>query len=126
MKMGMNLLSVVCRPQVHKKLLASFPSPAGMSLPNSPWVGIMTSYINYSWPGRVWLVTSRLGMGGNSITSFYGVPSAGAFLLEVLDSREVLPSLVGYPGAATCSLYMLAWPIKHIKLVCQCTYHVIR
>jgi hypothetical protein len=26
-----------------KKRFASFPSPAGMSLPNSPWAGIMTS-----------------------------------------------------------------------------------
>ncbi len=30
--------------RVHrKKRFASFPSPAGMSLPNSPWAGIMTS-----------------------------------------------------------------------------------
>ena len=26
-----------------KKRIGSFPSPAGMSLPNSPWAGIMTS-----------------------------------------------------------------------------------
>ncbi len=26
-----------------KKRIESFPSPAGMSLPNSPWAGIMTS-----------------------------------------------------------------------------------
>jgi hypothetical protein len=26
-----------------KKRFASFPSPAGMSIPNSPWAGIMTS-----------------------------------------------------------------------------------
>jgi hypothetical protein len=26
-----------------KKRMASFPSLAGMSLPNSPWAGIMTS-----------------------------------------------------------------------------------
>jgi hypothetical protein len=31
-------------PVLHrKKSFASFPSPAGMSLPNSPWAGIMTS-----------------------------------------------------------------------------------
>ncbi len=29
------------------------------SLPNSTWLG----FIKYSWPGRVWLVTSRLGTG---------------------------------------------------------------
>jgi hypothetical protein len=41
--------------QLHrKKSFASFLSPARMSLPNSPWVGIMTSYKNYSCPGRVW------------------------------------------------------------------------
>ncbi len=33
-----------------KKRFASFPSPAGMSLPNSPWAGIMTSQLNYSCP----------------------------------------------------------------------------
>jgi hypothetical protein len=55
-----------------KKRFASFPSPAGMSLPNSPWAGIMTSLLNYSCPGRVWLVTSQLETG-NSWTFFYGV-----------------------------------------------------
>jgi hypothetical protein len=33
-------------PEVHahrKKRIASFPSPVGMSQPNSPWAGIMTS-----------------------------------------------------------------------------------
>jgi hypothetical protein len=30
--------------KVHrKKRFVSFPSPAGMSLPNTPWAGIMTS-----------------------------------------------------------------------------------
>ncbi len=48
-----------------KKMIASFPSPAGMSLPNSPWAGIMTSLLNYSWPGGVWLVTSRLETGNS-------------------------------------------------------------
>jgi hypothetical protein len=36
-----------------KKRFASFPSSAGMSLPNSPWAGIMTSKLNYSCPGGV-------------------------------------------------------------------------
>jgi hypothetical protein len=40
-----------------KKRLASFPSPAGMSITKL-----------YSRPGRVWLITSRLG--GNLITFF--------------------------------------------------------
>ncbi len=35
------------RPYTVKKRFASFPSPAGMSLPNSPWAGIMT-LLNYS------------------------------------------------------------------------------
>jgi len=56
-----------------KKRFASFPSPAGMSLPNSPWAGIMTAELKYSCPGGVWLVTSRLDTG-NSWTFFYGVP----------------------------------------------------
>jgi hypothetical protein len=34
--------TVYCK--IHRrKRFASFPSPAGMSLPNSPWAGIMTS-----------------------------------------------------------------------------------
>ncbi len=52
-----------------KKRFASFPSPAGMSLPNSPCAGIMTSQLNYSCTGGVWLVTSRL-KSGNSWTFF--------------------------------------------------------
>ncbi len=55
-----------------KKRFGSFPSPAGMSLSNSPWAVIMTSKLNYSCPGGVWLVTSRLETG-NSWTFFYGV-----------------------------------------------------
>ncbi len=35
-------LATLC-PIHRKKRFASFPSPAGMSLPNSPWAGIMTS-----------------------------------------------------------------------------------
>ncbi len=34
------------------KKASIFPSPAGM--PNSPWAGIMKSFINYSSSGRVW------------------------------------------------------------------------
>ncbi len=49
-----------------------FQSPAGMSLPNSPWAGIMTSYINSSCLGRDWWVTSLLGME-ISKSFFYGV-----------------------------------------------------
>ncbi len=55
-----------------KKRFTSFPSPAAMSLPNSPRAGIMTSELNYSCPGGVWLVTSRLETG-NSWTFFYVV-----------------------------------------------------
>ncbi len=33
----------VRQPYTVKKRFASFPYPAGMSLPNSPWAGIMTS-----------------------------------------------------------------------------------
>ncbi len=44
-----------------KKRLAVFPFPAGMSLPFNPF--------NYSRPGRVWLVASRLGTG-KSLTFF--------------------------------------------------------
>ncbi len=45
------------------KRLAIFLSPAGMSL----------NKLSYSRPGRVWLVTSRLGTR-KSLTFFYSVP----------------------------------------------------
>jgi hypothetical protein len=47
-----------------KKRLASFPSPARMSLSKC-------TLADYSWPGRVLIVTSRLGTG-KSLTFFYG------------------------------------------------------
>ncbi len=37
-----------------KKAFRYSRSQPGCHLPNSPWAGIMTSYINYSCPGRVW------------------------------------------------------------------------
>jgi hypothetical protein len=43
-----------------------FPSPAGMSVPGR-------EKLNYSPPGRVWLVTSRLGTR-KWLTFFYSVP----------------------------------------------------
>ncbi len=43
-----------------KKELAIFPSPAGMSLTKLSLGG---KKLNYSRPGRVWSVTSRLGTG---------------------------------------------------------------
>ncbi len=43
-----------------KKELAIFPSPAGMSLTKLSLAG---KKLNYSRPGRVWSVTSRLGTG---------------------------------------------------------------
>jgi hypothetical protein len=58
----LNLVFVhVCSVTVHcKKRLAVSPSPAGMSLTNLFLYG---NKKNYSRPGRVWLVTSRLGTG---------------------------------------------------------------
>jgi hypothetical protein len=50
-----------------KKRLANFQSPAGMSLTKLSVAGN-----NYSRPGRVRLVTSRLGTG-KSLTFFYSV-----------------------------------------------------
>jgi len=38
-----NIINTLMNLIHHKKRFASFPSPAGMSLPNSPWAGIMTS-----------------------------------------------------------------------------------
>jgi len=50
-----------------KKELAIFPSPAGMSLIKLSLGG---KKLNYSRPGRVWSVTSRLGTGKRP-TLFY-------------------------------------------------------
>jgi len=52
-----------------KKELAIFPSPAGMSLTKLSLGG---KKLNYSRPGRVWSVTSRLGTG-KRLTLFYSV-----------------------------------------------------
>jgi hypothetical protein len=49
-----------------KNRLAVFPPPAGMSLTKLSLAG---KYFNYSRPGRVWSVTSRLGTG-NLLTFF--------------------------------------------------------
>ncbi len=46
-----------------KKAFQNCRSQPGCHLLDSPWAGIMTSYINNSCTGRVWLVTSRLGTG---------------------------------------------------------------
>ncbi len=40
-----------CSYTIKKAFRDSRPQP-GSHLPNSPWAGIMTSYINYSCPGR--------------------------------------------------------------------------
>ncbi len=54
-----------------KKELAIFPSPAGMSLTKHSLGG---KKLNYSRPGRVWSVTSRLGTGKRR-TLIYSAPS---------------------------------------------------
>jgi hypothetical protein len=54
-----------------KKRFGSFPSTAGMSLPNSPWAGIMTSSLNYSCPGS--LVSDIPAGDGKLVNLFYGV-----------------------------------------------------
>jgi hypothetical protein len=55
-----------------KKELAIFPSPAGMSLTKLSLGG---KKLNFSRPGRVWSVTSRLGTGKRP-TLFYSVEAA--------------------------------------------------
>ncbi len=52
-----------------KKVLAVLPSPAGMSLTKLSLGG---KKLNYSRPGRVWSVTSRLGTG-KRLTLYYSV-----------------------------------------------------
>ena len=60
-----------------KKELAIFPSPAGMSLTK---LSLGRKKLNYSRPGRVWSVTSRLGTG-KRLTLFYSVSYICYFLL---------------------------------------------
>ncbi len=64
-----------------KKELAIFPSPAGMSLTKLSLGG---KKLNYSRPGRVWSVTSRLGTGKRP-TLFYSVV---LYLQDNLDSQN--------------------------------------
>jgi hypothetical protein len=82
--------SVYVSRTVHtvKKRLAIFPSPAGMSLTKLSLDG----KILLLPPGRVWLVTSRLGTG-ESLTFFYsGMSLHGKYKYDLscnlLDSRE--------------------------------------
>jgi hypothetical protein len=67
-----------CYPFLHcKKKVSDFPVPnrdvTNQTLPDQE--------INCSLPGRVWLVTSRLGTG-NSLIFFYSVPGSLNFLLS--------------------------------------------
>jgi hypothetical protein len=63
----------ICLPPQHaytvKKSWPFFPSPAGISLTKLSLGG---TKLNYSCPGRVWSVTSRLGTGKRP-TPFYSV-----------------------------------------------------
>jgi hypothetical protein len=93
------------RRYIVKKRFASFPSTAEMSLPSSPWAGIMTSYLNYSCPVGVLSVTPRLETG-NSWTFFYGVESSGAQLQILpwsLSSRSTEQRLC--TSVLLCSVY---------------------
>ncbi len=77
-----------------KKELAIFPSPAGMSLTKLSLAG---KKLNYSRPGRVWSVTSRLGTG-KRLTLFYSVglsyrPSRLHSLAELVPWNSFLGSL---------------------------------
>ncbi len=66
-----------------KKELAIFPSPAGMSLTKLSLGG---KKLNYSRPGRVWSVTSRLGTG-KRLTLFYNVQMKQCGSLEVMKMK---------------------------------------
>jgi hypothetical protein len=78
-----------CRKVYTVKKVESFPSPAGMSLPNSPWARIMT-LLNYSCPREVWLVTSRLETG-NSWTFFYGAYTDPGYIQITQDKLGLRP-----------------------------------
>ncbi len=68
----LNCSSKLSSVAVHcKKELAIFPSPAGMSPTKLSLAG---KKLNYSRPGRVWSVTSRLRTG-KRLTLFYSVPN---------------------------------------------------
>jgi hypothetical protein len=63
------------------KAFRHFRPQPGCYLPNSPWAGFMMSYMNYSWPRRVWYVTSRLGTG-ISKSFFCAVPAVDKLKLS--------------------------------------------
>ncbi len=67
-----------------KKELAIFPSPAGLSLTKLSLGG---KKLNYSRPGRVWSVTSRLGTGKRP-TLFYSAPTIKGWDLAELWMRS--------------------------------------
>ncbi len=58
--LGKRRIVVLGRGPHCEKRVSFFPSPAGKSLIKTP---LGRELLNYSQPGRVWLVTSRLGTG---------------------------------------------------------------
>jgi hypothetical protein len=94
-----------------KKELAIFPSPAGMSLTKLSLGG---KKLNYSRPGRVWSVTSRLGMG-KRLTLFYSVclqKRAQYSTAELLASGRLRHGLINEIDIKSKYCHKKYWPVK--------------
>ena len=97
-----------------KKELAIFPSPAGMSLTKLSLGG---KKLNYSRPGRVWSVTSRLGTG-KRLTLFYSVSYICYFLLfwHICSNNAPYPPAPPIPKLIESPLRANIWrSVNHIS-----------
>jgi hypothetical protein len=109
--LGLSRFRVV--PSLHrKKRFASFPSPAGMSLPNSPWAGRMTSYLNYSCAGGVWLVTSRHGDGKLVNLFLRCIIFSGILLFHPIPLSQCYSRFVMVPSRTTFTVELSHRPVK--------------
>jgi hypothetical protein len=82
-----------------KKRFASFPSPAGMSLPNSPWAGIMTTW-SQAQP-RLHNASISQSLGARSVS-----PLTSIFLCMYVHRKK---SFASFPSPAGMSLPNSPW-----------------
>ncbi len=77
-----------------KKRLVIFPSPASRDVAYQTLLG--REKLNYSRPGRVWYVTSRMG-SGKLLTFFYSVPNFLGFAYRA-NTRHHFRPVLPMPG----------------------------
>ncbi len=100
----------ISREAVHcKKGLAVFPSQAGMSLTKLSLGG---KKLNYSRPGRVWSVTSRLGTG-KRLTLFYSVTAERRYEKERQSVNYMHTAAFSARTKVFSPLHALPLPLSH-------------